>query len=302
MDLTLAKLSPMVCRLVGSIVLFALAVFGAAQGEIEYPFDLNGGSGRTVQGKIVTAPNTTGGGEILLRVDINSGSGAPWTFPTTYWAIRTIQTHILVDGRFVQLPTSRAAGTELTGSSYAPSTPYTLGVVLAGISSQTDVSYRSGKFRTIVRISTSNTDIQTYDVEWRIPDWGAVSGGGSGSGGGGVGLNDPTEEGQQNFFESLFVPSEGCLQDAADAFQQVTEWGPLGLIGDVFELLSTESAHPMTRDATFSVSLDGSNAHGMAVETSFWDGVLGTVRAFMVFGIWVGFAFWLWRTGLKVMA
>jgi hypothetical protein len=296
--------SPIVWRRVSPIVLFALLVSHSfSQGENSNTFTLNDGGGRTVSGDIVTGDNTTGGGQMLLRVGITGGTGLPWTFPTTFWGIRTMQTHILVDGRFVLLPTARAAGTELTGTNISAHTPYTVGVVLAGISAQGDVSYRTGKYRTIVKINRSGVDVQTFDVEWQINAWGDVSGGGSsGGGGGGEGLNDPTAEGQQSFFESLFIPSEECLNDAAAAFQQVMDWGPLGLISDVFVVLSTESEHAMSRDAEFGVSFDGANTHTMAVDTSFWDGILGTVRAFMAFGIWVGFAFWLWRTGLKVMA
>lgn len=281
--------------------LLCLVSFASAQSEVEYDFNLNGGSGRTVQGKIVTAPNSNGDGEILLRVDIDSGSGAPWTFPTTYWAIKTIQTHIYVDGRYVQLPTSRAAGTELTGSSYAPHTPYTLGVVLSGISSQTDVSYRSGKFRTVVRINTSNVDMQTYDVEWRLPSWDSVSGGGSGSGGGGVGANDGTVDGQNTFWTNLFVPSEECVNNLVDAASDIANWGPMGLMSDVLEVLDTAETE-FGASAEFGVSLDGSNSHGMNVDTSLWDGIIGTVRALMAGVMWVGAMFGAWRLVLKFMS
>lgn len=153
-------------------------------------------------------------------------------------SMNLVQTHIWSGGNLVRLANPRNA--------FSTSTPVqTVGGVdtevfmdvaggIVSLATNANAAYRTGRFRMeIVPNSIPGAsafmcyfDVKTWDNSAFTP---SVPGAGGGGGGSGVGAGDPTVEGQNGFWQALFVPSSEKLEDLADAAGQFREWGPFGV-------------------------------------------------------------------------
>lgn len=273
-------------------------------------------------GQIIYLPVIVNGTTTNMPVQITTNT---WTLDTSWWGTtRKFLVELVQTKKYVGNPDGQ-------GGNYYPITPRScwdagsvvgqnassVGSTATGgtniwdrfmrfIKSQSDTSYRTGEYVLRVQIWDNSSAIASHSFTFAMIDWNMIYGQTYGEGGipgvpPGVGANDPTVEGQQGFWESIFVPDEACLNDVRDAASAFTEWGPLGLFHQACEALDSQEALDASADLPIQLGGDVIASHNAAVDTTPWEGVLGTFRALLAGAIWFGAIWSGWTLARKLM-
>jgi len=243
--------------------------------------------GRTVSGTFYYYGNVDGNNNnVIYSTVISATSGFPGT-PAWYWQVITSQTHYVANAQLVPFAVARNVVSGTTGTNAF--TQSTLELLLAGIASNSAATWKTGRYVTYVQIRDNTNAVQAQtSFETTVMDYSVWDGSASG----GQGSNNSDTPG---FWENLFVPSEGCLQDVVDASEQYTEWGPFGFLNDLNEAMAAAELSGDTAN-TYAISLTGSpTTQPMEVAPGALSPALETVRVFLIVSVWVGVLLYAWK-------
>lgn len=282
---------------------FVLSVLGNAQSTIALEYPPTMATGGVLS--LVEWQGSNGTQQMPHKATYTTSVAAPGTGYSVIWDVRRTHGYNRVSGTFYQL--GSVQGVHSASHAWFSGTKEIdfQQAFFSWFGSRTNEEDKYGRFDLQLQYRPSGSTyttltILTWDLRPQDQFQGGTGQNGNGANnGGGVGANSPTEEAQQNFWSSLFVPSEECLNDVKDAAAAFTEWGPIGLSNDVLDAMQATETQ-MATSATFGVSLGGATQN-MNVDTSPFAGAFGTVRALLAGLMWFGVLMGAWRLAMKMM-
>lgn len=154
--------------------------------------------------------------------------------------VNFVQTHYYVGTDLILLPSARTVtGTSTPMAGNDVSTSPAVAQFYGSVSGDANAANRTGRFE--MRISTTTGEGVAYNCAFVIKGTGAGWAPTDPNLGNqpGQGANDPTPEGQRNFWtnlwETAFVPSEESADAMADSWNRFRYWGPYGLASSIHD-------------------------------------------------------------------
>lgn len=280
---------------IGCSLLFVSAVF--AQSSEEDIFNLTDGSA-TVDGSFRYV-NSANGNKYPLELIISAASGLAGN--NKLWNAYSRQTHIYVGGVLTPITARNVPGLDQSGT--AAYSKYIFTEWYNGINASTtglaDASFKTGKYTFTLELKTSGgVVLDSYQFEAVVKNYEAVAGEVHGTPG--TGAQAPTEEEQQGFWMGLIVPDEQCLTDIRDAAEQFTNWGPLGLLNQMIEIIEEEETQmEYTVEPTLTVATGITTT--LPMDVGWASSFFGLFRMLLAAIIWAGAIFASWKIAQKVM-